>query len=96
MSSTFTPVYQKAMAVLTGQKFAEPDWQKFLAETCGAIRLLGPAGFDPAYAGGLDSIRTKIKGDSKHSNSVAIFFLGKRRIAQIRFVEEEGATPVGP
>jgi hypothetical protein len=76
MSSTFTPIYLKAMAVLTGQKFAEPDWQKFLAETCGAIRLLGPAGFDPAYAGGLDSIRTKIKGDSKHSNSVAIFFLG--------------------
>jgi Lysine-specific metallo-endopeptidase len=76
MSSTFTPVYQKAKDVLTGQKFAEPDWQKFLAETCGATKLLGPSGFDPTYANGLDSIRTKIKGDSKHSNSVAIFFLG--------------------
>jgi hypothetical protein len=76
MSSTFTPVYKKAKEVLIGQKFAEPEWQKFLAETCGATKLLGPSGFDPAYAGGLDSIRTKIKGDSKHTNSVAIFFLG--------------------
>jgi hypothetical protein len=76
MSSIFTPVYKKAKEVLTAQKFAEPEWQKFLAETCGATKLLGPSGFDPAYAGGLDSIRNKIKGDSKHTNSVAIFFLG--------------------
>jgi hypothetical protein len=74
--SKFTPVYAKAKEVLTGQKFAEPDWQKFLDQTCGATKLLGPSGFDPAYAGGLDSIRTKIKDETKHTNSVAVFFLG--------------------
>jgi hypothetical protein len=74
--SKFTPVYHKAKEVLVGQKFAEPDWQKFLVETCGVNRLLSPAGFDPAYSGALDSIRNRIKSEAKHTNAVAVFLLG--------------------
>jgi hypothetical protein len=76
MSSRFTPVYEKAREVITGQKFAEPEWHKFLTETSGASKLLGPAGFDPAYSGALDSIRTKIKSESKHTNALAVALLG--------------------
>jgi hypothetical protein len=76
MASTFTPVYRKAKDVLAGQKFAEPDWQKFLMDQCGAAKLFGAKGFDTAYAEGLDSIRTKIRKDSKHTNALAVFVLG--------------------
>ena len=76
MSSRFTPVYETAREVITGQKFAEPEWHKFLTETCGASKLLGPGGFDPAYSSALDSIRTKIKSESKHTNAVAVALLG--------------------
>lgn len=76
MANLFTPVYDKARAVITGQKFAEPEWHKFLTETTGATQLLGPAGFDSAYAGALDSIRSKIKGDAKHTNALAVALLG--------------------
>jgi hypothetical protein len=74
--STFTPVYTKAQNVLKNQKFAEPDWHKFLTETCGVNNLFGPKGFDSGYAGGLDKIRTKILGEAKHTNAIAVFVLG--------------------
>jgi lysine-specific metallo-endopeptidase family protein len=76
MSNKFTQVYAKAKDVLAGQKFAEPEWQKFLAETCGATKLLGPAGFDTTYSGAPDSIRTKIRSEAKHTNIVAVALLG--------------------
>ncbi|HJT05710.1 MAG TPA: M35 family metallo-endopeptidase [Stellaceae bacterium] len=76
MSSKFTTVYAKARGVLTGQRFAEPDWHKFMTETSNANKLLGPNGFDSAYADALDSIRTRIKKESKHTNVVAVALLG--------------------
>ena len=44
--STFTDVYKKARDVTQAQKFAEPEWEKFLADTCGLKMLFGPNGFD--------------------------------------------------
>jgi hypothetical protein len=76
VSSQFTTVYKKAREVITGQRFAEPDWHKFITETSNANRLLGPNGFDSAYSGALDGIRDKIKGEAKHTNAVAVALLG--------------------
>ena len=74
--SRFTPVYTKARTVFSSQKFAEPDWQKFLSEQCGVANLFGPKGFDGSYAPGLDALRKKLKDDAKHTNKVAVFVLG--------------------
>ena len=64
MASKFTDVYKKARSVVTTQKFAEPDWQKFLSEA-GVQSLLGAEGLDAAHARTPDKIREKIKKDSK-------------------------------
>lgn len=76
MGSSFTPIYKKAQDVLGKQKFAEPDWHKFLTETCGVNKLLGAGGFDGGYADGLDKLRKKIHAEAKHTNALAVFVLG--------------------
>lgn len=74
--SKFTPVYEKARDVFTKQKFATPDWDKFLTKTCPMASLFGVSGFDSAHAGLPDKLRTQILAGAKHTNSVAVFFLG--------------------
>jgi hypothetical protein len=76
MGSLFTPTYTKAQDVLRNQKFAEPDWHKFLTETCGVDKLMSPAGYDSGYADGLDRLRKKIREEAKHTNAIAVFVLG--------------------
>lgn len=74
--SKFTPVYTKARDVLTKQKFATPDWDKFLTQTCPIASLFGLSGFDSGHADLPDKLRKKFLDDSKHTNAVAVFFLG--------------------
>lgn len=74
--SKFTPVYTKAKDVLTKQKFAEPDWDKYLTKTCPIALMFGNSGFDAGRADLPAKLRKKILDDAKHTNSIAVFFLG--------------------
>ncbi len=58
--SKFTDTYKKASDVFKSQKFSEPDWQNFIMATAGIGKLLGPSGFDAAYATAPEKLRTKI------------------------------------
>jgi hypothetical protein len=61
----FTEVYTKARDVAKGQKFAEPDWNKFLADTCGLKTLFGNKGFDTANAEAPEKVRKEFAEKSK-------------------------------
>jgi len=74
--SNFTGVYKKAMKVVKDQKFAEPDWEKFLGTTCNIRSLIGPTGFDAAHADAPEKIRHKILAAQKHTNAIAVWALG--------------------
>jgi hypothetical protein len=63
--SLFTKVYQKARDVATTQKFAEPDWDKFLSDQCGIGILFGVKGFDTAKAEAPAKVRVKISDAAK-------------------------------
>lgn len=74
--SKFTPVYTKARDVLINQKFAEPDWDKYLTQTCPIALMLTETGFNSGRADLPDKLRKKILDEAKHTNTVAVFFLG--------------------
>jgi hypothetical protein len=61
----FTSVYTKARDVAIGQRFAEPDWQKFMAETCSVKVLFGAKGFDTTKADAPDKVRNKVADKAK-------------------------------
>jgi hypothetical protein len=63
--SLFTDVYTKARTVANGQKYAEPDWEKFLKDTCGIKTLFGPKGFDTAKADAPKQVREKVAEGAK-------------------------------
>ncbi len=74
--SDFTSLYAKTRDVLTKQKFATPDWDKFLTQTCPVASLFSPTGFDAAKQTLPDKLREKLLSESKHTNVVAVFLLG--------------------
>jgi hypothetical protein len=74
--SKFTPTYQKAQDVFAKQKFASPEWDKFLTQTCPVASLFGAVGFDAGKAALPQVFRKKLTDSAKHTNKVAIFILG--------------------
>lgn len=69
----FSEAYEKALHVITTQKFAD-DWQGFLQNQARVKELLKPDGPDSTLAGGLDKIRKKINDASRHA--LVAFFVG--------------------
>jgi len=63
--SLFTDVYNKAKAVAANQKYAEPDWDKFLKDTCGIKILFGEKGLNSGKAEGPDKLRKQVSDKAK-------------------------------
>jgi hypothetical protein len=62
--SLFTTTYTKARDVAQGQKFAEPDWDKFFTDI-GVKALFGAKGFDNGKAPAPEKVRTKVADAAK-------------------------------
>ncbi|MBI3228691.1 MAG: hypothetical protein HYZ45_00425 [Burkholderiales bacterium] len=73
---SFTEAYDKARAVLDGQKFAD-DWAKFLTKDVNVKELLAVDGPNPTHATGLDKLRTKILVNPKGKRGDALVAAAK-------------------
>jgi len=62
--SLFTTTYTKARDVAQGQKFSEPDWDKFFTDV-GVKALFGAKGFDTSKAPAPEKVRTKVADAAK-------------------------------
>jgi hypothetical protein len=63
--SKFTEVYTKAQNIAATQKFAEPDWHKFMTDTCGVKVLFGAKGLNSGKAESPEKLRKKVAEAAK-------------------------------
>ena len=61
----FTDVYKKAKAVAADQNWAEPEWEKFLKDSCGIKILFGEKGLDSGRGDSPEKVRKKVADAAK-------------------------------